>query len=273
MRVLEVVGLTKRFAGLTALAGVSFTAEEGQILGVFGRNGAGKTTCCDCLSGFAAPDGGRVIFDGRDITGLTPHRVARAGIARTFQIVKPFRNLTSAENVMVALGRRHHQGPAGLLRRWRGRATRRQALDLLERVGLSSEADRKAGLLPLAMLKRLDMARALALEPRLILLDEPLGGLSHGEMPAAADLIGSLRAQGLTVILAEHQMQVAMALVDRVVVLDHGALIASGPPGRVQSDRRVIEAYLGGDARTRPPMESPPYTMMSPPFGQRVWPA
>jgi branched-chain amino acid transport system ATP-binding protein len=252
MRILEVVGLTKRFAGLTALDAVSFTVEDGQILGLFGPNGAGKTTCFHCLSGFTAPDGGRVIFDGREITGQSPDRLARAGIGRTFQVVKPFRDLTAAENVMVALGHQHYGGLSALVRSWRGGATRRRALELLDQVGLGSEADRKAGLLTLGMLKRLEVARALALDPRLMLLDEPLGGLSHEEMRAAAELIVRLRARGLTVILVEHQMRIAMTLVDRVVVLDHGALIAAGPPQRVRADPRVIEAYLGEDAVAQP---------------------
>jgi branched-chain amino acid transport system ATP-binding protein len=248
MRLLEVVGLTKRFAGLTALDGVSFTAEEGQILGLFGPNGAGKTTCFHCLSGFATPDSGRILFDGREITGESSDRLARRGIARTFQIVKPFRDLTAAENVMVALGHRHYGHLSAVLRSWRGASTRRRAVEVLDRVGLSAHADRKAGLLTLGMLKRLELARAMALEPRLMLLDEPLGGLSHEEMSGIARLIADLRALGLTVILVEHQMAVAMTLVDRVVVLDHGALIASGPPERVRTDPRVIEAYLGAGA-------------------------
>jgi branched-chain amino acid transport system ATP-binding protein len=245
MRLLEVIGLTKRFGGLTALDGVSFTAEEGQILGLFGPNGAGKTTCVHCVSGVAAPDSGRIILDGREVTGQPPHRLARAGIGRTFQVARPFRGLSALANVAVALGHHRYAGLGALLGTWRTRATRQRAQALLDRVGLAEHADRPAGLLPLGMLKRLELARALALAPRLLLLDEPFGGISAGEAGALAALIAGLRADGMTVVLVERDMRAAMALLDRAVVLDHGALVASGSPERVRLDPRVIEAYRG----------------------------
>jgi len=246
MRILEVVGLTKRFAGVTALDAVSFTVEEGHVLGLFGPKLAGKTTRFHCLSGLAAPDGGRVIFDGHEITGYTPHRVARVGIARTFQIVRPFRRLTAVQNVMVAVGHRNYQGPAALLGSWRGRATRARALELLERVGLTAAADREAGHLPLGMLKRLEVARALATGPRLLLLDEVMAGLRPTETDRmVATLQGLNRETGLTVVLIEHVMRAVMALASRVLVLDHGTAIAEDTPEMIVRNPAVVQSYLG----------------------------
>lgn len=243
MRLLEVVGLTKRLGGLCALDAVSFSVEEGEIVGLFGPNGSGKTTCLECLSGFATPDEGRVLFDGREITRQPAHALARLGIARTFQVARPFRGLTVMENVLASLddGR---DGTGMLARRWLSGAGAKRAQTLLETVGLTTEANQKAGVLPIGTLKRLELARALARSPRLILLDGPLGGLAHREARAVADVVVGLRAQGMTVVLAEQQMGTAMTLVDRVIVLDHGAVIAHGRPAEIRADRRVIEAYL-----------------------------
>jgi ABC-type branched-subunit amino acid transport system ATPase component len=248
MRILEVVGLTKRFGGRVALDAVSFTAEEGQILALFGPRGAGKTTCGHCLSGVIPPDTGRLIFDGREMTGGNRHHLARAGLARTFQVAQIFPRLTAADNVALALGR-HRFGPlAVVLRAWRRASRRPHALAILTRAGLADAADRPAGLLPLGMQKRLEIARALAGRPRLILLDEPFGGLSDAETPAMTDLIATLRGEGLTVVLIGHRMDAAMGLADRAVVLDRGMVIASGAPERVRGDPRVLEAYRREDA-------------------------
>jgi branched-chain amino acid transport system ATP-binding protein len=248
MRILEVVGLTKRFGGRVALDAVSFTAEEGQIFALFGPRGAGKTTCGDCLSGVIPPDTGRIIFDGRELTGGDRHDLARAGLARTFQVANVFPRLTAADNVAIGLGRHRFPRLAVMLRAWRRASTRPQALAILTRAGLADAADQPAGLLPLGMRKRLEIARALAGRPRLILLDEPFGGLSDAETGAMTKLIASLRDEGLTVVLIEHRMDAAMDLADRAVVLDRGTVIAAGAPERVRSDPKVIEAYLREDA-------------------------
>jgi len=249
MRILEVVGLTKRFGGRLALDAVSFTAEEGQILALVGPRGAGKTTCAHCLSGVIPSDTGRIIFDGRELTGGDRHDLARAGLARTFQVTNVFPRLSAADNVAVGLGRHRFARLAVMLRAWLRASTRPQVLAILTRAGLADAADQPAGLLPLGMRKRLEIARALAGRPRLILLDEPFGALSDAETGAMAELIATLRGEGLTVILIEHRMDAAIGLADRAVVLDRGIVIAAGAPERVRSDPKVIEAYLREDGR------------------------
>ena len=250
MRILEVVGLTKRFGGRSRARWVSFTAEEGQILALFGPRGAGKTTCAHCLSGVVTPDSGRIIFDGREITGGDRRiDLARAGLARTFQVAKVFPRLTAADNVAVGLGTHRFPRLAWCCARGDAHPGARRRSPSSPGPAWPMSPTRPAGLLPLGMQKRLEIARALAGRPRLILLDEPFGGLSHGETGAMTELIATLRGEGLTVVLIEHRMEAAMGLADRAVVLDRGIVIASGAPKRVRSDPKVIEAYLREDAR------------------------
>ncbi|WP_329090087.1 ABC transporter ATP-binding protein [Actinomadura citrea] len=234
--VLTVSGVGKHFRGLRALADVDLRVAEGEILGVIGPNGAGKTTLFNVICGALAPDAGRVEFGGRDVTGASPDRVARAGMVRTFQLMRPFGSMTVLENVALAAQHRR-QSPHRL---------RAGAMDVVERVGLGEWAHRGATELPTAGLKRLELARALAMRPRVLLLDEVLAGLVPAEREPVLDLLAALREEdGTTLLFIEHIMAAVMRLSDRVLVLDQGRVLAAGTAAEVTSDPRVIEAYLG----------------------------
>ena len=247
--------LTKRFGGVTAVDDVDLEHDAGGVLGLIGPNGAGKTTLFNMLSGALPPTAGRIELDGRDVTGLRPDQMNRAGVARTFQNLEVFSSLSVLDNVLVPR-ERHVRGGAwralfGLSALDRTEAAQRQlALDILGRLGLAEHADANSASLPYGLQRRVEVARALASEPRLLLLDEPLAGLSRAESADLGELLRSVAAEGVTVLLVEHDVSTVMAVSDRVVVLDHGTLLADGKAEDVQADPKVRAAYLGEEMPT-----------------------
>ena len=254
MSLLTLRSVDKVFGGLRALGKLAFSVENGQIFGLIGPNGAGKTTVFNVITGVYRPDGGQVLFDGEDISGWKPFDVAARGIARTFQNIRLFRSMTVEENVMVAGHHVHKAGVLSAVLRTRAhaadeRALRARAHELLEVMNLRDYANHVAGSLPYGSQRRLEIARALMLAPKLVLLDEPAAGMNSQEADALKRQIRVLRDDmGLTVLLVEHNMSVVMSVCDRIHVVDHGETIAEGAPQQIRNDPRVIAAYLGQES-------------------------
>jgi branched-chain amino acid transport system ATP-binding protein len=251
-KLLEVRAITKTFGGLAAVKEVSFAVTGGTIKAIIGPNGAGKTTLYDLLTGIYLPDGGRVIFDGKDIVGMPTHEITSMGIARTFQTIRLFTHMTVMENVMVGL---HHRTRSGIFKsalrfpsaRREEAWMREESLRCLDIVGLEMQADNLAGSLPFGAQRLLEMARALATQPKLLLLDEPASGLNAYETRELGEIIYHVRDMGITVILVEHDMGLVMRISEEVLVLDYGEVIAEGSPEEIKADEKVIEAYLGSE--------------------------
>jgi branched-chain amino acid transport system ATP-binding protein len=234
--ILSVNGVTKHFGGLVALKGVSFDVKAGEVVGLMGPNGAGKTTLLNIIAGEYAPDGGTITFKGCDITGCPPHKACHLGIARTYQIPQPFVTLTVRQNLMVS----------AVFGRQLKKATAEFDYDrIFGLVNLSEKSDTLAGDLPILSLKKLELARALAREPELLLLDEVAAGITEIEIPRVLTTIREIRNMGITIVIIEHVMKVLVNVVDRIVVIDKGVKIAEGPPAAVMNDCNVMEAYFG----------------------------
>jgi branched-chain amino acid transport system ATP-binding protein len=250
--ILEVASLSKAFGGLLAVFDLDFAVPRGIIKAIIGPNGAGKTTLFNLIAGFYPVDAGRIVFDGRPITGLKPHQIARRGIARTFQTVELFREMTVLENVMVGRHIRSRQGAVSLGLKLPGTrreeaAIKEKARYFLDFIGLGRKADEEAGGLPLGEQKLLEFARALAAEPEMLLLDEPAAGLNETETENAARLISKARESGVTILLVEHDMNLVMSISEQVMVLNYGRKIADDRPDKVRHDPEVVNAYLGVD--------------------------